>query len=74
MKKPNAYLLAALTALLALPAIAAPAAPAPTIKSVRVTLVSALTGPSATPSTQPVDLCGTDLGTMAELNGKVFFA
>ena len=75
MKKPTAYLVAALTALLALPvAIAAPAAPAPTIKSVRVTLVSALTGPSATPSTQPVDLCGTDLGTMAELNGKVFFA
>ena len=36
--------------------------------------IAALTGPDATDSTQDVDICGTDIGTMAELNGKVYFA
>lgn len=43
-------------------------------KRITVSKVAALTGPDATTSTRDVDICGTDLGTMAEVNGKVLFA
>lgn len=36
--------------------------------------VAALTGPEATDSTRDVDICGTDIGTMTELNGNIYFA
>lgn len=44
------------------------------IKSITVTRVGALTGPEAPSSTRAVDVCGTDIGTMAELGDRVYFA
>jgi hypothetical protein len=48
--------------------------PSPRIQQVSVRLVGALTGPDAAVSTQAVDVCGTDIGTMAELDGTIYFA
>lgn len=50
------------------------AGPSRVIKRLTVTRVGALTGPDAPSSTRGVDVCGTDIGTMAELGGKVYFA
>lgn len=44
------------------------------VQSVAVEKVTALTGPEAPDSTKAVDLCSTDIGTMTELGGKVYFA
>jgi D-arabinan endo alpha-(1,5)-arabinofuranosidase len=37
-------------------------------------MVAALTGPQALTDQKVVDVCGTDIGTMTELNGRIFFA
>lgn len=42
--------------------------------TVTSTLVKALTGPNAPGEMKAPDICGTDLGTMAEVGGKVVFA
>ncbi len=44
------------------------------IRGVSVRKVVALTGPEAPDSTKDVDLCSTDIGTMTELGGKIFYA
>jgi Domain of unknown function (DUF4185) len=48
--------------------------PAPRISEIRTTMVAALTGPQALTDQKVVDVCGTDIGTMTELNGRIFFA
>lgn len=42
--------------------------------SVAVEKVAALTGPNAPSDMVTPDVCGTDIGTMAELDGRIFFA
>ncbi len=50
-------------------------APAPSaIRAVKVQLVAPLTGPDARPSTKRADVCGTDLGLPASLNGTLYLA
>ena len=46
----------------------------PHVSGVTVRKIAALTGPEATSSTQAVDLCSTDLGTMTELGDRIYFA
>lgn len=63
--------------LLARPATAQvpPAADVPRhIVGVKVEKVGALTGPNAPADMELPDVCGTDLGTTAELHGRVYFA
>jgi hypothetical protein len=45
----------------------------PRITSVITSKVCALTGPQALIDQKSLDVCATDLGTMTELNGRVFF-
>lgn len=59
---------------LAVAAVASAQAPAQVIREVSVREVGPLTGPHAFSSTRGVDVCGTDIGTMAELDGRVYFA
>lgn len=42
--------------------------------SVRTTLVGPLTGPEAPSEMKSLDICGTDIGTMAEVNGTIVIA
>ncbi|WP_019586189.1 DUF4185 domain-containing protein [Deinococcus apachensis] len=51
-----------------------PGAQVATIKRLTVSRVAQLTGPGASSSTRAADICGTDLGTMTEVNGRVLFA
>ena len=51
-----------------------PAEPTDVIRTLGVHQVAQLTGPEATTSTANVDICGTDLGIPASLNGQLFFA
>lgn len=46
----------------------------PKISAITTSQVGALTGPTAPVNQQPFDICGTDLGTMTEQNGRVYFA
>lgn len=46
----------------------------PIIKSIQVRLIAPITGPDATTPTQNVDVCGTDLGIPASLNGTLYLA
>jgi D-arabinan endo alpha-(1,5)-arabinofuranosidase len=46
----------------------------PRIASVSTTKICALTGPQALVDQKSVDVCGTDLGIMTELNGRIYFA
>ena len=46
----------------------------PRIMSIATSKVGALTGPHALTDQKKVDICGTDLGTMAEQNGRIYFA
>jgi hypothetical protein len=46
----------------------------PKIKEIQVEKVGALTGPEAPVPTKPLDICGTDLGTMTEIGNRIFFA
>jgi hypothetical protein len=46
----------------------------PKIKEIHVEKVGALTGPEAPVVTKLLDICGTDLGTMAEIGHRIFFA
>jgi hypothetical protein len=43
----------------------------PEIKEIHVEKVRALTGPEAPVSTKPLDICGTDLGTMTEIGNRI---
>ncbi|MBJ3786048.1 DUF4185 domain-containing protein [Devosia sediminis] len=56
-----------LTAALLLPAAAAD-------YTVAVEKIAALTGPEATADMRGPDICGTDIGTIAELDGRMLFA
>jgi len=42
--------------------------------TVTTSLVRPLTGPEASPDIQKLDICGTDLGTMAEVGGTIVMA
>ena len=53
---------------------ASPEAVPPKIKEIHVQKVGALTGPEAPFATKPLDICGTDLGTMTEIGNLIFFA
>ncbi|MEX2540777.1 MAG: DUF4185 domain-containing protein [Trueperaceae bacterium] len=44
------------------------------IRSVETEKVAALTGPEAPGEMRRPDICGTDIGTMAELGGRIYFA
>lgn len=44
------------------------------ITGITVRPVAPLTGPDAISSTRSVDICGTDIGTMTELDGRIYFA
>jgi hypothetical protein len=46
----------------------------PRITSVVTTKICALTGPQALVDQKSPDVCGTDLGIMTELNGRIYFA
>jgi D-arabinan endo alpha-(1,5)-arabinofuranosidase len=46
----------------------------PRITSIATSKVCALTGPQALTDQKEVDVCGTDLGIMTELNGRIYFA
>lgn len=46
----------------------------PQVRGVTVRKVVALTGPEAPDSTKDVDLCSTDIGTMTELGGSIYYA
>jgi hypothetical protein len=46
----------------------------PRITSVITTKLCALTGPQALVDQKSLDVCGTDLGIMTELNGRIYFA
>jgi hypothetical protein len=46
----------------------------PRIASIVTSKVCALTGPQALTDQKAVDVCGTDLGIMTELNGRIYFA
>ena len=46
----------------------------PRITSITTSKISALTGPQALTDQKGVDVCGTDLGTMTELNDRIYFA
>jgi hypothetical protein len=46
----------------------------PRIWSIATSKICALTGPQALIDQKSVDVCGTDLGTMTELNGRIYFA
>jgi len=46
----------------------------PRIISITTSKISALTGPQALADQKGVDVCGTDLGTMTELNDRIYFA
>jgi hypothetical protein len=46
----------------------------PRISSIATSKICALTGPQALTDQKRVDVCGTDLGTMTELNGRIYFA
>jgi Domain of unknown function (DUF4185) len=46
----------------------------PRIVSIKTTKIGALTGPQAFADQKKVDVCGTDLGIMTELNGRIYFA
>ena len=48
--------------------------PAQLLRGIDVKLVGPLTGPDAAESMREVDVCGTDIGTMTELDGRIFFA
>ena len=60
-------------ALAALALLVTPAALAQEF-TVTSTLVGALTGPDAPAEMEKYDICGTDLGTMAEVNGTIVMA
>ncbi len=60
-------------ALIALALLIAPQAMAQDF-TVTSTLVKALTGPNAPAEMQRYDICGTDLGTMAEIGGNIVLA
>jgi hypothetical protein len=47
---------------------------APVAQSAHTELVAALTGPGAPSDMTGPDICGTDIGTVAELSGRIFFA
>jgi D-arabinan endo alpha-(1,5)-arabinofuranosidase len=51
-----------------------PEAVPPKIREIHVEKVGALTGPEALLTTKPLDICGTDLGTMTEVGNRIFFA
>jgi hypothetical protein len=55
-------------------AVALAQPPEPMIRSAETTQVAALTGPEAPADMRSPDICGTDIGTMAELNGRIYFA
>ena len=59
---------------LALAALLAASPAFATDYSVTSEKVKALTGPNAPAPVKAADICGTDLGTMAEINGKVVLA
>ena len=46
----------------------------PRIISIATSRIGALTGPQAFTDQRKVDVCGTDLGIMTELNGRIYFA
>jgi Domain of unknown function (DUF4185) len=46
----------------------------PKIKAIRVEKVRALTGSDSPTEMKPLDVCGTDLGTMTEIGHRIFFA
>jgi Domain of unknown function (DUF4185) len=46
----------------------------PRIISITTSKISALTGPQALADQKGVDVCGTDLGIMTELNDRIYFA
>lgn len=45
-----------------------------TIERIEVERVAALTGPEAPSDMATPDVCGTDIGTMAEMNGRIYIA
>jgi hypothetical protein len=57
-----------------LPQVALAAQIQPRISSINTSKVCALTGPQALSDQRKVDVCGTDLGVMTELNGRIYFA
>jgi hypothetical protein len=54
------------------PVVAAPIQPR--IISITTSKIGALTGPQALTDQKGVDICGTDLGIMTELNDRIYFA
>ncbi len=46
----------------------------PKIKEILVEKIRALTGPDSPTEMKPLDICGTDLGTMTEIGNRIFFA
>ena len=51
------------------------ASPAPAAEfTAKVEKVRALTGPEAPTDMKPADVCGTDLGTIAETPDRLYFA
>ncbi|MEM6431067.1 MAG: DUF4185 domain-containing protein [Deinococcota bacterium] len=46
----------------------------PPSMTLSVKKIATLTGPDATSSTQDIDICGTDLGTMTEVDGSIYVA
>lgn len=67
-------LVALLASLMGAGASAQPTANDRAIASVSVSKVAALTGPQAPADMRTPDVCGTDLGIPAELDGRVYFA
>jgi hypothetical protein len=46
----------------------------PRIISITTSKIAALTGPQALTDQKGVDICGTDLGIVTELNDRIYFA
>ncbi|MBV9106438.1 MAG: DUF4185 domain-containing protein [Verrucomicrobia bacterium] len=46
----------------------------PKIKEIQVERLRALTGSDSATEMKPLDVCGTDLGTMTEIGDRIFFA
>ena len=61
-------------ALVAVGLLTAPASAMAQPYDVSIDKVAALTGPNAAADMRTPDICGTDIGTMAELNGRIYFA
>ena len=63
-----------LAAILTVGSVGFAQAPEQRIRDVAVTMVGPLTGPDAAEAMREVDVCGTDIGTMTELDGRIYLA